>query len=222
MSNIHTITYRPVNKHDLTKIKELYIEEFGFRRFTTNKHVLKSISSLYLSSVIQQSTYSLVAIRNHEPVGLIYGRNDTQPFLKHSLKDKLVSIYHFININIFSLFHLKATKQALKFDHAYKKLSFECNKKFSGEVTTLIVSKSHQGFGIGKSLFHSFYDYLLKTKATSFFLYTDSWLSYGFYEKQGMIREGETPITLKVKPKKEKIDVYLYSLNVIDRQTISN
>ena len=37
MSNIHTITYRPVNKHDLTKIKELYIEEFGFRRFTTNK-----------------------------------------------------------------------------------------------------------------------------------------------------------------------------------------
>ena len=221
MSNIHTITYRPVNKHDLHKIKELYIEEFGFRRFTTNKHVLKSISSLYLSSVIQQSTYSLVAIRNHEPVGLIYGRNDTQPFLKHSLKDKLVSIYHFINIIIFSLFHLKATKQALKFDHAYKKLSFECNKKFSGEVTTLLVSKSHQGFGIGKSLFHSFYDYLLKTKATSFFLYTDSRLSYGFYEKQGMIREGETPITLKVKTKKEIIDVYLYSLNVIDRQTIS-
>jgi GNAT superfamily N-acetyltransferase len=221
MSNIHTITYRPVNKHDLTKIKELYIEEFGFRRFTTNKHVLKSISSLYLSSVIQQSTYSLVAIRNHEPVGLIYGRNDTQPFLKHSLKDKLVSLYHFVKIILLSLFHLKAIKQALKFDHAYKKLSFECNKKFSGEVTTLLVSKSHQGFGIGKSLFHSFYDYLLKTKATSFFLYTDSWLSYGFYEKQGMIREGETPITLKVKTKKEIIDVYLYSLNVIDRQTIS-
>lgn len=37
-----------------------------------------------------------------------------------------------------------------------------------------------------------------------------------------MIREGETPITLKVKTKKEIIDVYLYSLNVIDRQTISN
>ena len=95
MSNIHTITYRPVNKYDLHKIKELYIEEFGFRRFTTNKHVLKSMSSFYLSSVIQQSTYSLVAIRNHEPVGVIYGRNDTQPFLKHSIKDKLVSLYHF-------------------------------------------------------------------------------------------------------------------------------
>lgn len=221
MSNIHTITYRAVNKNDLHKIKELYIEEFGFRRFTKNKHVLKSISSFYLSSVIQQSTYSLVAIRNHELVGVIFGRHDTQPFLKHSIKDKLVSYFDFVKIILLSLFHLKAVKQALKFDHAYKKLYLECNKKFSGEITTLIVSKSHQGFGIGKSLFHSFYDYLLKTKATSFFLYTDSGLSYGFYEKQGMIREGETPITLKIKPKKEKISVYLYSLSVSNHHKIN-
>lgn len=215
MSKINTITYRPVNKNDKHKLKELYIEEFGFHRFTNSKLVLNSISNYYLSSVIHQSTYSLVAIKEHEVVGVIYGRNDTQPHLKHSLKYKLSSFYHFIIIIVFSLFNLKPIKQALKFDRAYKILSSECNKAFSGEVTTLIVSKSHQGFGIGKSLFHSFYDYLLKTNAKSFFLYTDSGLSYGFYEKQGMIREGSKNITLNIKPRPQNLEIYLYSKDVI-------
>jgi predicted N-acetyltransferase YhbS len=220
MSKINMITYRPVNKHDKHKLKELIIEEFGFRRFTNNKLVLNSLSNYYLSGVIYKSTYSLVAIKDHEPVGVIYGRNDTQPFLKHSMKDKLVSLYYFIKIILFSLFNLKSIIQGLKFDRAYKKLSSECNKAFSGEVTCLIVSKSHQGFGIGKSLFRSFYDYLLKTNARSFFLYTDSWLSYGFYEKQGMIREKSTNINLNIKPRPQNLEIYLYSKDVIPHSDI--
>jgi hypothetical protein len=56
---------------------------------------------------------------------------------------------------------------------------------------------------------------MLKTNAKSFFLYTDDSLSYGFYDKQGMQRIGTTKITLNLKPIPQKLDVYLYSKEVV-------
>jgi ribosomal protein S18 acetylase RimI-like enzyme len=84
-----------------------------------------------------------------------------------------------------------------------------------GEITTLIVSKQFQGFGIGKKLYLEFYNYMINTGARSFFLYTDDSLSYGFYDKQDMQRIGTTKITLDIKPMPQNLEVYLYSKDVI-------
>jgi ribosomal protein S18 acetylase RimI-like enzyme len=215
MNKVELILYKSVSKNEIEGIKKMIIEDFNFKRFSNKDRLLNCIADYYLRIVLLQSTYSLVAVKNNLPIGIIFGRSDKEIFLPDRLINKFILVIDFLKILILSIFNLKPILEALKIDKAYKKLTYECNKTFMGEITTLIVSKQFQGFGIGKKLYLEFYNYMINTGVRSFFLYTDDSLSYGFYDKQDMQRIGTTKITLDIKPMPQNLEVYLYSKDVI-------
>jgi GNAT superfamily N-acetyltransferase len=215
MSKNELIQYKPVSKSEIEGIKKMIIQDFKFRRFSFNNFLLNILADYYLRGVLLISTYSLVAVKDSEPIGVIFGRSNKENFLPKRILNRLILLFDALKIFILSIFNLRPIFESFKFDKAYKKLSKECNRTFSGEITTLIVSSSFQGLGVGKKLYTEYYNYMLKTNAASFFLYTDDSLSYGFYDKQGMQRIGTTKITLNLKPIPQKLDVYLYSKEVV-------
>lgn len=215
MDKDELILYKTVSKNEVEGIKKLINDHFNYNRFSNNNRISNYIADFYLRGVLLISTYSLVAVKNNEAVGIIFGRSDKETLFPGRLVNIIILAFDFLRIFVLSIFNLKPVLQALKFDKAYKKLTSDCNQKFEGEITTLIVSKKFQGFGIGKKLYSEFYNYLIKTGSRSFFLYTDDSLSYGFYDKQGMRRIGTTKITLDIKPVPQKLEIYLYSKDVV-------
>jgi ribosomal protein S18 acetylase RimI-like enzyme len=203
--------YRELEKKYYSKIKQLISSAFQVHRFAEKKHIVNSALEIYIRHCLIESSYSKVAILNGELVGVILGRAEHQPKLSQRWLHQVVGIFHQAKIALTALGDLKKILEYYQLSRAYAKLKARCPKTFSGEVTLLIVSDQCRGHGVGKKLFTDFKHYLQKHNASSFYLYTDSSLSFGFYDRQGMVRECTENITLNIEATPYKLAVYLYS-----------
>jgi ribosomal protein S18 acetylase RimI-like enzyme len=211
MSQNVSITYRPYLKKDALQVRSLYIDAFDFRRFSKNNQVLSSLADIYLRFVMSQSTYGQVAVFDGKIIGVLFGRADEEPYISHHWLQKLVLGWLFIKVGFLTFFKLNNIFEALKIDQSYKALKAMVPKSFEGEITTLLVSNQYRGYGVGKRLYYDVVDYFKTHHVKRFFLFTDSALSYGFYDKQGLKREATKLITLNTKPKPQNLEVYFYS-----------
>ena len=214
MKQSNEVIYQEITPLEYPRLKEMIINAFGFSRFSKNRVVINSLAEIYLRATILMSTYHQVAIKEGRAIGFLYGRLDGERYLANRWGHRLVIVVHVIIATLLSMFSLPTALQALKYDQTYQALKAMCQKKFIAEVTGLIVTSESRGLGVGKRLYSDFVDYLDERGATSFFLFTDSALSYGFYEKQGMIREATIPVTFYIKPTPETLEIYLYSRSV--------
>lgn len=205
------LSYRQIEKKDYSKIKQLISSAFQVHRFAEKKHIVNSVLEVYMRHCLIESSFSQVAILDGEVVGVILGRAEHQPKLSQRFLHQTVAFYHQVKIALTALGDLTKVLEYFKISRAYAELKSRCSKTFSGEVTLLIVSKKCRGLGVGKKLFSDFKSYLQEHKVFSFYLYTDSSLSFGFYERQGMLREGVEKITLNKQPTAYNLDIYLYS-----------
>ena len=214
MQRSDAVVYREITPLDYPRLKEMIINAFGLPRFSENRVVINSLAEIYLRATILVSTYHQVAIKGGNAIGFLYGRLNGEKYLSNRWWHRFVIVVHVMIAGMLSLFSLPTVLQALKYDQTYQALKAMCNKEFKSEVTGLIVASESRGLGVGKRLYMDFVDYLDERGATSFFLFTDSALSYGFYEKQGMIREATIPVTFNIKPTPETLEIYLYSRSV--------
>jgi len=205
------VLYREVEKNDYPKIKQLISSAFQVHRFAEKKQIVNSVLETYIRHCLIESSYSQVSILDGEVVGVILGRAEHQPKLSQRWLHQTVALFHQVKIALTALGDLSKVLEYFKISRAYAKLKARCSKTFFGEVTLLIVSNNCRGLGVGKKLFSDFKSYLQKHKVFSFYLYTDSSLSFGFYESQGMLREGVEKITLNKQPSAQNLDIYLYS-----------
>ena len=66
-----------------------------------------------------------------------------------------------------------------------RKLIMHHAKDYQGELCLFAVKPKVKGSGYGVGLLSEFHEFLKKTKAKSYFLYTDTDCNVGFYEHQG-------------------------------------
>lgn len=64
----------------------------------------------------------------------------------------------------------------------------QSKETFDAALNLLILNENYKGLGLGSTLYQIFLDYLKENEVKTFFLLTDSYSDYPFYEKKGLKR----------------------------------
>lgn len=207
--NIEKVIYRELSINDYDSIKHLICEAFGFNDFIENKELLDYILTIYLHGCIIDSSFSKVAVKNNNVIGIILGsaKND-----KNNLRrfySILSYMYAYVKLIFTNKKGTKLIKELNLIRNVYKKLISGKENNFQGCIQLFIVSSESRGFGIGKTLVSNLFDYMKSMNVNSLYLYTDSNCNYGFYDKFNFKRINEKQIYFN--SLNTNLDVYLYS-----------
>lgn len=210
-----TVTYRPYRESDAGQVKPMLNEAFHIHRYTGGSGgVLDSALEFYLREVLIKSTWSQVAVIDGRVVGIITGRLKGQAWLPNRRRNRLRLGMHAAKIAVTGWGRLSGLRQQFGFSTAYAQLHRTASQSvgdLGAELTVFVVDSSTRGTGVGKSLYRAFREQVRQTGGDNFYLYTDTLCSYGFYEKQGMVRAAQEPLTLHLPGLPEQIGVYLYT-----------
>ncbi len=208
------IYFREYKKEDAPYIEEIIRYTWKYDLFCS-KEVAKKMAKLYLTSCLANQTFTIVAILDDKPVGIIMAKSikDYTRLVKYLFPQLMAGIKLLISSegrNIATTFE--------RISDIDKNLLSERNKKFDGEIAFFAVNEKCRGTGIGKSLFKLAIDYFKIVGVESFYLYTDSSCNYGFYEHQGLKRSSEKTIEVPISIKNE-MKFYLYEGDILELST---
>lgn len=191
---MNKIIYRELLKDDYDKIKELINEAFGFGKIVKDKKFLDKVLTIYLDDCIVASSFSKVAIKNNEIIGIILGdcKNDNNKLKKfHNI---LSLVLNTIKLSFSSKENKLYLKEFSKITQTYKELISGKESNFQGCIQLFIVTEKCRGLGIGKALIKYTCDYMKTMNVKSIYLYTDTICNYGFYDSQNFKRLAEKEI----------------------------
>lgn len=203
------IYFREYRKDDAPYIEDIIRNTWQYDLFCS-KEVAKKMAKLYLTSCLSNQTFTMVALLDEKPSGIIMAKNIKD--YKKSVKYLLPQLVAGMGLVISN----EGRKIANTFDGISdidKNLLSERNKEFDGEIVFFAVNEKCRGTGIGKSLFRMAMEYFKKVNVEVFYLYTDSSCNYGFYEHQGLERCGEKVFEVPIAIKNE-MRFYLYEGNI--------
>lgn len=191
---MQTVLYRELEKCDYNHVKELICEAFDFDEFISDKKVLDSVLEVYLQECLLDSTFSKVAIKNNNIIGIILGKakNDKQNISK--FHNKINFLCNMIKLAFCSKENKKLIKEFSKVTDAYKNIMDGKEDSFQGCIQLFIVSKESRGLGIGKKLISDLFQYMSIANVKSLYLYTDTRCNYGFYDSQNFKRINEKEV----------------------------
>lgn len=209
-----SLVYRKIRKSDYSRVKELIIEAFKFKQYTSNSKVLDIFSETYLRRCLLAQNYSQVVEENGEVIGLLLGKiNKKNKFLKNA--PNLLSLFI---CWVRALLTDKKNKafflEYKKVSDAYANLIKECNENFDGEVVLFIVGEKCRGKGIGRRLVNNYLYFCKSNNVRSLYLFTDSKCNYGFYDNNGFERMGQKQINVNTVNGPSDLGIYLYSYKV--------
>lgn len=202
----HKITFRSIKASDYPALERILCDTWKYEQFCSSA-CARTMAKLYLASCLVEQTFTQVALRNNEPVGVIMGKNEQEhrPSLRYIIRLVSTGILMFTKKE-----GRKIAKLFGGFEQIDKNLLAECKTNFDGQLAFFVVRDDQRGSGIGKQLYQSFLAYLEKEDLHSFYLYTDTKCNYKFYEHQGLIRLKETTTRLNLNTK-EEIHFFLYA-----------
>lgn len=205
------ITYRPITPADHQDVKALIDQAFDVARFARNPQVLDSVLEVFLRDCLAVSTFSRVAVREGHVVGLILARAAGQPRLPGSLRHRATSWAHVARIAVTGLSDLPSIAQYRTILRSYRELRAEVGTGLDNEIILFAVAEETRGCGVGGRLFEDAMGYLRSHGQRTFFLYTDSDCSYGFYDRRGLIRAATRDISMTLGGRPHDLRVFLYS-----------
>ncbi|MGL4337021.1 MAG: GNAT family N-acetyltransferase [Turicibacter sp.] len=205
---MESVIYRDLVKEDYERVKQLISEAFGFHEFITDKKLLNSILNIYLQTCILDSSFSKVAQKGDQVIGVILGdaKND-----KHRLKkfhNTLSMIGSGFTVMTSSKENKKIIKGFSKVDQTYQEIIEGKKDDFQGCIQLFIVSTESRGLGVGKTLISHLSTYMKSMQVKSIYLYTDDRCNYGFYDSQNFERLNEKEIYLD--SVQSKLNIFLY------------
>lgn len=161
------------------------IKKTWFYEKMSDPRIANEIAKVYLTSILLEETFTRVAEIGDKIVGII--------MLKDSKKD--IKINFKLSKNMFvGGFKIYITKEGRRILKAFsemgesdKELFRKVDKKFDGEISFFAVDEVYRGKGIGKVLFDAGINYFKENNIENFYLYTDSYCNYGFYDHRGLI-----------------------------------
>lgn len=191
---------------DYKFLKQIVIDTW-FNEDFDKQEIVNEFAEVYLSSYFTNRTFAKVAIVDNTPVGIIMGKN--LKIHKYSLKFYLKKFYF-----TFLLYKNKKGREALRVFNDINKIDMELLKKskhhYTGEAILFIVNSKYRGYGIGRKLFESLLNYMKNEKVDKFYLFTDTYCNYHFYEQYGMKCCCEKGYSFNGKNEREDITFFLY------------
>lgn len=203
--------YRHYQEHDAATIKRIVNDAFRIHRYAPTARLLDSALEVYLRECLLASTYTRVAVRGQDVVGIVMGRIPGQPRVPGTAKNRLRLWTHLARLAITGGPHLRTLMQHFKFGRAYARLRKSAGVPLTDELTLFAVDASARGTGAGTHLYLDYLQYLREHGRSQFFLYTDSDCTFQFYENRGMLRAASEDLHLRFDGKPETLGVYLYA-----------
>ena len=207
---MENIVYRKINKKDYSYIKNMMNKNFHLYEYIEDERVLKTFLNSYLYSCLAEKTFSMVAEKNGETVGVILGRVNKQFHILSYLINNIKYFYYVFLTQLKAKIYNSNIKQYKGITKIYKELMKKANKDFDGILTLFVVSEKFQGFGIGKKLLNYFFENQKFYNSKNIYLYTDSKCNYKFYDKQGFEKLNEDIFKVKNKNKQFDLEIFLY------------
>ena len=176
--------YRKINKNDYEEIMNLILETWSIREDFSNSKALNLYLKAFLFDYLAWSNYQIAVTNNNIIVGFLLGRSDKKSCLKQWLRFTPKSLAAKLQ-----LFFYPSGKTGLRIlritNRVNRKLIMHHAKDYQGELCLFAVKPKDKGSGYGVGLLSEFHEFLKKTKAKNYFLYTDTDCNVGFYEHQG-------------------------------------
>jgi predicted N-acetyltransferase YhbS len=208
------ITYRPLSPADHEDVKALIDQAFHVDRYARRQRVRDSVLEVYMRDCLAVSTYSRVAVMEGRIVGLVLVRAAGRPRLPGSLLHRVTSWAHTARIAVTGLSDLPSIAQYRVFDRSYRELRAEVRTGLDNEITLFAVAAEVRGRGVGSHLFEGAVGYLRSQGRRTFFLYTDTECSYGFYDSRGLTRAATRDISVTLGGRRCDLRVFLYAGHV--------
>lgn len=208
---MNEITYRPLSPADHEDVKALIDQAFHVNRYARKQDVRDSVLEVYMRDCLAVSTYSRVAVMDSHVVGLILARADGQPRLPGSLRHRATSWAHMAMIALTGLSDLPSIAQYRIIHRSYRELRAEVGTALNNEITLFAVAEAIRGRGVGRHLFEDALGYLRSQGQRTFFLYTDTECSYGFYDSRGLTRAATRDISMTLAGRPYDLQVFLYA-----------
>ncbi|ACN83095.1 GNAT family N-acetyltransferase [Brachyspira hyodysenteriae] len=198
------IICREYTENDLPFLTDIVIKVWGFDDILSEKNA-KLIAELNLYSFLNTATFAKIALKDNIPVGFLIGKIINSK-TNNIYENKIKEIKSKISKNIEGIISLLVYKKIKSINNNLYK---QVNKNYDAELSFFAVSKDCQGLGIGKKLFQEFNDYLKENNINDFYLYTDTYCNYKFYEHFEMHKKKEKHFSIPFTSKFD-IDFYLY------------
>ncbi|MEG0597758.1 MAG: GNAT family N-acetyltransferase [Oscillospiraceae bacterium] len=175
--------YRTVRPEDYRALEEIICKTWNYERFCAPKTAAR-LAKLFLASCLANQTYTCVAVKGEEPVGVIMGKNEKTH--RKSPAKILRQLGALLGMAIRKEGR-KVLRQFGGYSEINRSLAAENTHVFGGEVAFFAVRGDQRGNGVGKELFARLRGYMQSQNIADFYLYTDSSCNYGFYNHQGMV-----------------------------------
>ena len=211
MENLkNKVIIRDLSERDFEDIENIIADTWHYNDFCTKNNAEK-LSGIFLYSCLDKRSFAQVAELDGKAVGIIMGRHNDS--YKKSFKYKLKSVSQIISL-VSTKSGRKAAKIFLGVNGTDNELLKETKSKYDGEVVFFAVDKDCRGYGVGKSLFNTFTNYMKQKKANNFFLFTDTSCNYKFYEHQNLVMSGQKNVKVEVNGKQEDMQFFIYEGNI--------
>lgn len=176
--------YRKINKNDYEEIKNLILNTWEISEDFSNEEALDLYMNAFLFDYLAWSNYQVAVTKDNRIVGFLLGRSDRKSCMKQWIKYMPRSLFSKMR-----LFFYPSGKNGLRIlritNRVNRKLIMHHAKDYQGELCLFAVDPDEKGSGYGTGLLLEFHDFLKRTKAKNYFLYTDTDCNFGFYERQG-------------------------------------
>lgn len=206
----NNVIYRPIRRSDYNEIKEIINDSFGLHKYFNNTKILKTVLKVYLQSCLAEKTFSCIAEKDNEVIGVIFGNAKSDYSTIRHLKPITLTGWYSLVLNIQAIIRGENIGEFKSMLITYSNLLTRSNRTFDGVLTLFAVTEESRGLGVGKKLLYYLRDYLKSTNTHGIYLFTDSSCNVGFYDSQGFSRIGTQEITITSQNKAVEMDVYLY------------
>ncbi|GEM_PF-6461610 len=189
-----SIHIRNYSRKDIKALRRMSRKAWPLEKYTSHARIKKHMYAIETNEALLYGNYSLSAEKNGEVIGVLFasipGRK--RPF--HALKWKLIIAWHLLNLSLVKEGRklLGAFKQV---ERGFKQMKRENDVSLESALELFIVDDRFRGEGIGKRLIERFEDTAREKGVESYFLFTDSDSSYGYYDHNGYERIDEKTFT---------------------------
>ncbi len=193
-----SIEYHKITNKDYKRIKQLiteawfsgdYLEEIkNDVKQSEPKISIYSIGYLYMH--MSNSSFRIGAYENDKLVGFLFGRCE-----KERIKHRFINKCKLFLTGIRMLF-TKVGRRGLRIYKEEHKLDSKMHQMYDkedNELVLFIVDKNYRSLGIGRNLENKFIEHLKTLNKTCFYLYTDTYSNYQYYEKHSYYRYQTMP-----------------------------
>lgn len=199
------IVFRPLKRKDYGTVSKIICQTWRFDQASSPK-IAALAADMYLHMSLGEQNFTRVAEKNGNIIGVIIGKVEKRSAYKllHNLALRWI-VWKFMmskeGRRIWELFN--------SFFAINKRLLMESGRTYDGELVLFIVTEKEKRKGVGKALLTQFLEHMRQFHATNFYLFTDSYCDYEFYDRNEFSRVGELATDLELHSGR-KMSFFLY------------